>query len=287
MTAKSNSRFWIPLIIVLILTTIIVYLFATAPEKLPESDGASTGVKIQVNQYFSLLQLENDVMRTLWTKEIVTNGKKFGELKFGEDWKVNGVEEGPLPALFLRESAEQIEKLPIALGLFLGSDFPIRSANKFDKTQNKIFQTIKKRNAPQFFYSEDIKRYTGMFPDVAHVKGCVNCHNEHEESPKKDWVIGDIMGATTWLYPKETLPLDEVISSISALRQTFLNTYLRYLEKSKQFKSPPVIGSKWPKSGRFLPTEEVFMEKFKNIVSKKSLNIILSLPDQKKGEAKL
>ena len=31
--------------------------------------------------------------------------------------------------------------------------------------------------------------------DVAGAQGCVSCHNSHPDSPRKDFALGDVMGA--------------------------------------------------------------------------------------------
>ena len=53
-----------------------------------------------------------------------------------------------------------------------------------------------------------------MFPDLASVKPCVTCHNQHPDTPKADWVLGDVMGATTWSYPKANVTMDEFTEGV-------------------------------------------------------------------------
>jgi len=82
------------------------------------------------------------------------------------------VDQGPLPALFLREVATHLEKSSVPLSLFLGSDFPISSSNKFKGKQAEAFQTMRDtKGEAQFFYADDVKRYTAMFADNVVVGG--------------------------------------------------------------------------------------------------------------------
>ena len=67
-----------------------------------------------------------------------------------------------------------------------------------------MFEEIKATSEARFFHEDDTKVYTAMFPDFASVQPCVTCHNEHPDTPKDDWQLGDVMGATTWAYPKKT-----------------------------------------------------------------------------------
>lgn len=277
---KKTSRFPLKLHFLLGWAALVVYLFVSAPVPLPDGEERSKERQIPINQLFELLQQENDMVRKLWTKEIVGAGQKQG-LKFREDWKETGVEAGPLPALFLRETASRLEKEPIPLSLFLGSDAPINKANAFDAIQEQKFQIIKKERLPQFFYSADIERYTGMFPDIASVEPCVKCHNEHPDTPKKDWVLLDVMGATTWLYPAESVSLEEALSIIAVLRAQFKDVYETYLEKTKTFSDPPLISEQWPREGYFLPTSEEFMDAVEEASSKTTLRSLFKILNDK------
>lgn len=252
-------------ITVLITVTLSVYLFANAPPLLLEK--RPVGETIPIAQVFNIVEAENDVVRTLWTKEIVGAGKQAG-LTFNEDWREENVQAGPLPALFLRQTAISLEKNPVRLSLYLGSDYPIKPANKFTATQMDKFQTIRTTGEPQFFFAEDTGLHTAMFSDIAVVEACIDCHNKHKESPKSDWKLGDVMGATTWSYPEDAVTLDELMNILTALRQGFREAYTAYLAEVETFAKRPQIGDKWPREGFYLPTADVFMgEAFKRASS--------------------
>src|SRR5262249_50759094 len=85
----------------------LTYLFATRPEPLVDSRTSERSVPIE--RVFRILAAENATMRALWTAEIVGAGTKAG-LKFDEKWREPAVAAGPLPALFLRESATALQK---------------------------------------------------------------------------------------------------------------------------------------------------------------------------------
>lgn len=278
---KDTKTFPLKLHFLLGWIALIVYLFVSAPAPLSENMQNKSGKQIATDQLFKLLQQENNVIRKLWTKEILGAGKKQG-LKFAEDWKDSDVEAGPLPALFLREIASRLEKSPIPLSLFLGSDAPINKANGFDTEQFKRFQIIKKNREAQFFYVADIERYIGMFPDIASVLPCVTCHNDHKDSPKTDWELSDVMGATTWLYPKNSLDITEALAVLSVLREKFREVYKAYLTKVSNFSNPPQIADKWPREGYFLPTTEVFMSAFEEEASKTTLQNLFEIANDKK-----
>lgn len=246
------------------------------PEE-PE-EGQTTVAKIfSVEDVLELVAHENDVTRTLYTKAIVGGGKKQG-LKFDEDWQDDEVEAGPLPALFLRGISADIRKSPVPLGLYLGSDFPINASNKFEGKQAELFKKIKEDQKPQFFYDESQKLHTAMFADLAMAAPCVNCHNDHKNSPKNDWKLGDVMGATTWQYPSDSLSYKEAIGVIKAYRNGTKAIYNAYLDEIAAFKNSPKpeIGKTWPSKGMYLPTAEVFIDSVRKLTSYKSMEVLLT-----------
>ncbi len=232
-----------------------------------ESTSTSSEQKsFSVAEVLTMVAHENDVTRTLYTKAIVGGGKKQG-FKFDEDWQDEKVEAGPLPALFLRGIANDIRKGDVPLGLYLSSDFPISASNQLEGKQAELFKKIKVDRVPAHFYDESNKLYTAMFADVAGAPACVNCHNKHPKTTKKDWKLGDVMGATTWQYPKDSLSYTETMAVLKAYRDGTTAVYNDYLDEIKNFKtsSKPVVGDKWPSSGNYIPTPEVFLDSVRKI----------------------
>lgn len=268
----STQRF---IVIVFIFILCGLYLLASAPAELPDTDAeTNSGALIPIEVVLRLLAVENDVARALYTGEIVGAGQKVG-LAFSEHWRDEGVEAGPLPALFLRETAAHIQSTPVQLGLFLGSEFPIAPSNRFSDAQLEQFEVIKSTNDAQIFLDQDTNLYTAMFPDFASVEPCVSCHNQHKNSPKIDWKLNDIMGATTWTYPKEKVTYDEAILVLSTLRAAFAHTYEMYLDKVSGFSEPPEIGENWPRDGYYLPSPEIFLAEFTARASAHSIQMLL------------
>lgn len=248
-------------------------------DPLPEEGAGVSEAKIySVEEAFKVLAHENDVARGTYTKAIVGGGKAKG-LKFDEDWQKGHVEAGPLPALFLRGTSAEIQKTSVPLGLFLGSDFPVNKANEFAGKQKELFEEIKKDKEPKFFFDEENKKYTAMFPDFAVAKPCVSCHNGHPESPKTDWEMGDVMGATTWTFPEDSLTAKQMMSLLAVYREGAAKTYQSYLDKISTFKEAekPVIGSKWPNQSEelCLPSTEVFMDSLSKVSSYVTLKAML------------
>ncbi|MFY0598483.1 MAG: DUF3365 domain-containing protein [Cyclobacteriaceae bacterium] len=258
---------------------LIILGFACTP--LPEESGeeASSGKIYSIEEAFEIVAKENDVARTLYTKAIVGAGKKQG-LKFHEDWEKDDVEAGPLPALFLRGIAGDIRKKgEVPLGLFLGSDFPVRKSNKFSGKQADLFAEIRKDAKPKYFFDEESQLYTAMFPDFAGAKPCVTCHNDHPETTKSDWKLGDIMGATTWTYPSDSVSFEELQGIIMAYREGAAATLQVYYDKASGFSENevPSVGEVWPAKGYNLPEPKVFLDSVNELSSEETLKGILRI----------
>ncbi|MCA9550457.1 MAG: hypothetical protein KC933_10510 [Myxococcales bacterium] len=261
------------IISVLVLVNLAIYLFATAPAPLPEAREEVDKIPIEVA--LTILNEENARVRTIYTRDIVGAGMKVG-LRFDERWQDEAVQAGPLPALFLRETARRLERRPVQLGLFLGSKYPVRAANQFSGEQAKHFESVEADGKPVFFRSLDTLRSTAMFADLAVAQPCVSCHNDHPKSPKHDWALGDVMGATTWTHPDEAVSLTELLALIDGLRGSVSEAYTMYLEKARSFEEPPEVGDRWPADGYALPSTDVFMARVRATTGQATLEALLA-----------
>lgn len=237
-----------------------------------ESTGSEKTIPIET--VLAIVQEENAAVRGLYTREIVGAGQEVG-LVFDADWQEPAVQAGPLPALFLRETAQNLEKSNVPLRLFLGSDFPINPANRFQGVQAERFALMRQDGQAQFFFASDTGFYIGMFPDLAQVDACVTCHNGQAQSSKKDWKVGELMGGVSWLYPEATVTVEEALAMIAALRESIAAAYAAYLGEITTFDNPPEIGVRWPSEGYYLPSVEMFMLKVEIMTSASTLQALM------------
>ena len=263
-----------------------IYLFVSAPPELP--DGTAGGQAILVEKALALLDAENASIRAMYTREIVGEGGKHG-LKFREDWKKDEVAAGPLPALLLRETSNRLQMRVPELGLFLGSDYPLVPENLFKGEQAAHYQEVKKTLRPKFYFDAAQGRTTAMFPDLASAQGCVTCHNEHPATPKKDWVLNEPMGATTWSYAGKQVPSETMLRMVAQLRASAVDAYGSYLQKVSKFEGAarPQVGDKWPREGFYLPDLETFRRAVESANSARTLNgMFAAVEDKRIVEAK-
>ncbi|HMI87854.1 MAG TPA: DUF3365 domain-containing protein [Polyangiaceae bacterium] len=251
-----------------------VYLFVTAPPPLADAS-AGDGKRLSAHEVLEICAAENAAVRELYTNEIVGAGQKVG-LRFDEQWEQLKFDAGPLPALFLRQTSKSLARSSVRLGLFLGSDNPVNKSNQFSGPQAAALQEMRRDAEPRSFFMNDVRLYTAMFPDFAVAPACVECHNKHPDSPKSDWKLGDLMGATTWTFPSNSVSVSETLEVLAALRNAFRDAYTRYIEKTKTFSSPPEVGKKWPSQCYCLPTPETFMQAAERRSSKPTLDRLLS-----------
>jgi hypothetical protein len=276
---KTLRSFFLPLAVVLLLA---IYLFVSAPPELP--DGDKGGRSVPVETALALLDAESAAIRALYTREIVGEGARRG-LAFREDWKKDGVKAGPLPALLLRETSHRLQSRMPELGLFLGSDYPLVKENLFTGVQAKHYQEVKKTLQPKFYFDEAQGRTTAMFPDRASAQACVTCHNEHPHTPKKDWVLNESMGATTWSYAGRRVSSETMLRMVGLLRSSAVEAYGSYLQKVGRFDPAerPEVGARWPREGFFLPDQDTFRQAVEAQNSAATLNRLLVALDQRRS----
>ena len=157
----------------------------------------------------------------------------------------------------------------------------LAKANLFTGVQAEHFKRVRATGQPEFFHAADIGRYTAMFADLAVAPGCVSCHNEHPSSPKTSWKRDDIMGATTWSYPKGEVTLEGVVQIVAALRAGIAAAYHAYLAKVATFEKPPEVGERWPRDGYFLSTREAFLREFERRASANTVERLLRALDER------
>ena len=122
-----------------------------------------------------------------------------------ENWReAHGL---PVHAQMLRHAGQSIQKRGAEFSYTLRSLWPI---NESHGPQTQVEQTgleFVAQHSDQNFYSEEElggrSYFTAVYPDSATLPSCVNCHNQHPCTPKKDFKLGDVMGAIVVRVPLE------------------------------------------------------------------------------------
>ncbi len=145
--------------------------------------------------------LESD--RTVYAKHIVNRLGNANILTINENWADSG--SIMLPAQFLLNMADVIQDSELDLSFWLISNFPInlqnRPANEFEVHGLENVEVHPIRPFTQLTQVGRKKYFQAVYADIATNSSCVNCHNNHPNSPKKDFKLGDVMGGITLNFP--------------------------------------------------------------------------------------
>jgi hypothetical protein len=146
--------------------------------------------------------MESD--RTVYTRMVVNrlqNEEKV--IKATEHFKDD--KSLPLPAQMFRFGAEMVAEKKMPFSYSLQSLWPINKQN-MPKTalEKKGLEAVAKDGSKPFYGEEQLgktKYFTAIYPDKAVAQACVSCHNEHKDTPKKDFKLGQTMGGVVLRIP--------------------------------------------------------------------------------------
>lgn len=168
------------------------------------SAAAAEGVSYKKMADALFAVMESD--RTVYTRMVVNrlqNEEKV--IKASEHWKDDKAL--PLPAQMFRFGAEMVAEKNAGFTYSLLSLWPVNKQNAPRTPAEKEGLEAVAKNPKQPFYKEETlgktKYFTAVYPGRAISTACVSCHNEHRDSPRTDFKIGDVMGGVVIRIPME------------------------------------------------------------------------------------
>lgn len=182
-------------------TLLVSSLFVTA---CGDSANAATG-GISPQKMADGLHLVMKSDRTIYTRNVVNRLVKQDKvINASEHWADEKAL--PLPAQMFRMGAEMVAKEPNAgFSYSLQSIWPINAQNAPKTEAEKAGLQYVIDNPGQNYYAEEelggVKYFTGVYADTGVAAACVDCHNEHKDSPKTDFKLGDVMGGVVIRIP--------------------------------------------------------------------------------------
>ena len=158
------------------------------------------------------LHLVIDSDRTIYTRKIVNRlVKKEKVIKASEHFEDDKAL--VLPAQMFRFGSELVakraEKLDdVNFSYSLQSLWPINKQNA-PKTavEKEGLKFIAENKGKNYYATETLggKTYfTAVYPDVGVAPVCVSCHNDHKDTPKRDFKLGDVMGGVVIRIPMDS-----------------------------------------------------------------------------------
>ena len=141
--------------------------------------------------------------RTFYTIHVVERLQARGVVAATENWRITN--SLPLPAQFLRESADLAARTGSKIGYRLISLWPINKQNgPGDEFERAGLQDVLVNQGHTYTgtVTQGGDRYfQAIYADRAVSQACIGCHNAHPNSPKRDFKPNDVMGAIVISIP--------------------------------------------------------------------------------------
>jgi hypothetical protein len=158
------------------------------------------------------LHLVMDSDRAVYTRKIVNRlAAKEKVIKASEHFEDDKAL--VLPAQMFRFGSEMVakraEKLDdVNFSYSLQSMWPINKQNAPKTDVEKEGLKFIAENKGENFYAEETlggtTYFTAIYPDVAVAPVCASCHNDHKDTPRRDFKLGDVMGGVVIRIPMES-----------------------------------------------------------------------------------
>jgi len=141
--------------------------------------------------------------RTIYSQYIVERLGETVSLKASEKW--NETNTLPLPAQFLMMSSQVVNEKNLGIQYRLKSLWPINEHNTYTSKKEKegLESVAQNPNQPYVWTAKKNGSiiFNAVFPDLAVTKSCIQCHNSHPKSPKRDFKKNDVMGGIHISFP--------------------------------------------------------------------------------------
>lgn len=191
-----------PLLIVLgaatfaLLTVIFFWIF-----KLTMLDSMKSDM-VSAEKVAAFIHAILEADRNNYTDNVVMKLQKGG-IEAHEHWKdERGV---PLPAQYLMESGRLVSLKNLNFSFRLASLTPIYVWNgpNTDLERQALAGVEKDPSRPHygFIKKNGIRMFQAVYADRAISQVCVDCHNVHPNSPRRDYKLGDVMGGIIITFP--------------------------------------------------------------------------------------
>jgi hypothetical protein len=140
--------------------------------------------------------------RNNYTDNVVVKLQREG-IPAHEHWKdERGV---PLPAQYLMESGRLVALKNLNLSFRLASLNPIYVWNgpNSDMERQGLASLQKDPDRPHFGFTtkDSIRLFQAIYADRAVSQACVDCHNSHPNSPRRDLKLNDVLGGIVITFP--------------------------------------------------------------------------------------
>ncbi len=165
-------------------------------------------------QYATLYARSIEEFRTLYTSEVVSRARDHG-MEVTHDYAAR---DGaiPLPATLSMALGSRIAEAASGVEVRLYSDYPFpwrTDGGSRDEFEAEAMRQLQQHPEQPFYRFEEFRGRLSLRYATADLmrSSCVSCHNTHPDTPKADWVEGDVRGSLEVVFP-----LDNTVSGIQA-----------------------------------------------------------------------
>jgi len=140
--------------------------------------------------------------RNNYTENVVSKLRRDG-IEAHEHWKdERGV---PLPAQFLMETGRLVAMKDLNFSFRLASLTPVYVWNGPNSDLERQGLAAVQRNPDRPYYGfitkSGTRYFQAIYADRAVSIACVECHNNHPNSPRRDFKLNDVMGGIVITFP--------------------------------------------------------------------------------------
>jgi len=190
-TWLNSSIRWqliLPIPFVLFILTILIWIYL--PPYLQEK------TEEQGQAYAEQLVTNYKVLREYYTRNVIAKVLEDGNLTptFNHKSERKGI---PLPATLIHDMSDLLKDENVALSLYSAYPFPNRQDRKLDEFQQTAWDLLYSGKAA--VYTRLVQRngqsvVRVAIPDLMVAQACVDCHNNHPQTPRTGWKLGDMRG---------------------------------------------------------------------------------------------
>ncbi|ODS23962.1 hypothetical protein AB835_05995 [Candidatus Endobugula sertula] len=233
MKDEYKSLFWqlfLPIVVLFCVILVILGLWLPSIAEKNSRNAAVLSAENTVKQFKTL--------RAYYTKNVLKKVKANSDLKPSVNPKDNP-QEIPLPATMIHELNEELAKQGINVNLYSGFPFPNRKDRQLDSFQKEAWDILQKKPTQSLDKIEVLNGESFVrvaMADTMVDKSCVNCHNNHPDTPKTEWKLGDVRGIL-----EVKLPITQQLAaswnlSLSTLAAIFLTLLVSVIFASMVYK---------------------------------------------------
>ena len=187
-------------ILIIIFISLSVGFALSQATQLFEANGNRVSPRTVTDYLHAVIEAD----RSFYTQEVVERMESMLIVSASEEWRKD--HQLPLPAQFILESSQGLQVSGKPFHYRLLSPWPINARNipLTDADRQALTRVVEKGEVVENqIRKNDTLYFQAIYPDRAISRACVNCHNSHNQSPKRDFRLNDVMGGLEILIPLE------------------------------------------------------------------------------------